>query len=168
MKQRKPVVSTGLVSIVLIFVLLCLLTFSVLSLSTAQANLKFSQKSAERTTAYYNAENTANDILLQIIGCLERHKEKKDADSFYEAVRKDLDSLSGIYFTDKNHLSYTVAMPGEQVLSVTVELFCEADADGNLYKITSWRTSSVHEWQENTPLELPSTSTFSDTITEES
>lgn len=167
MKHKKPVISTGIVSIVLIFVLLCLLTFSVLSLASAQANLRLSKKSAERTTAYYEAENTANDILIQIIDCLDSHKNAEDADSFYTAVKNDLENKNGISFTEKNELFYTVSMPNEQLLNVTLEIFFEADRDGNRYKITGWNTSSAHTWQEDTPLELPDSGFFSDTITEE-
>ena len=55
-QKKKPIIGIGTTSIVLIFVMLCMLTFSVLSLATAQADLRLSRKSAERTTAYYDAE----------------------------------------------------------------------------------------------------------------
>ena len=70
-ENRRSVTSIGITSFVLIFVMLCLLTFSVLSLATARADLRLSQRSADRTTAYYDAENQANDILLGIISCME-------------------------------------------------------------------------------------------------
>ena len=62
--KRKAFLSTGTTSIVLIFVLLCLLTFSVLSVVSANADYRLSKKNADRTTEYYEAENRANDILL--------------------------------------------------------------------------------------------------------
>ena len=42
-KAHKSIISTGTTSIVLIFVMLSLLTFSVLSLVSAQANLRLSR-----------------------------------------------------------------------------------------------------------------------------
>ena len=69
-QKKKPIIGIGTTSIVLIFVMLCMLTFSVLSLATAQADLRLSRKSAERTTAYYDAEHRANDILLSVIDCV--------------------------------------------------------------------------------------------------
>ena len=66
-KKQSSFSSIGITSLVLIFVMLCLLTFSVLSLVTARADLRLSQKNAERTSAYYDAENRANDILLSVI-----------------------------------------------------------------------------------------------------
>ena len=62
-QKKKPIIGIGTTSIVLIFVMLCMLTFSVLSLATAQADLRLSRKSAERTTAYYDAENRAHICL---------------------------------------------------------------------------------------------------------
>ena len=101
-ENRRSVTSIGITSFVLIFVMLCLLTFSVLSLATARADLRLSQRSADRTTAYYDAENRANDILLEIISCMEDclsetgddtdMEEGADAASFYTSVR---DSLEG-------------------------------------------------------------------------
>lgn len=58
--RRKSFLSTGITSIVLIFVLLCLLTFAVLSVVSARADYKLSEKNTTRTTEYYEAENTAN------------------------------------------------------------------------------------------------------------
>ena len=55
--SSRSAISVGTTTLVLIFVLLCLLTFSVLSLVSARANMRLSQKSADRTTAYYEAEN---------------------------------------------------------------------------------------------------------------
>ena len=69
--SHKSIISTGTTSIVLIFVMLSLLTFSVLSLVSAQANLRLSRKSADRTTAYYEAENQANDILAGLLRAAE-------------------------------------------------------------------------------------------------
>ena len=69
-ENKRSAASVGITSFVLIFVMLCLLTFSVLSLATARADLRLSRRSADRTSAYYDAENRANDILLDIISCL--------------------------------------------------------------------------------------------------
>ena len=65
-ENRRSVTSVGITSLALIFVMLCLLTFSVLSLVSARADMRLSQRSARRTTAYYDAENQANDIYLKM------------------------------------------------------------------------------------------------------
>ena len=56
MKRREhPVTGTGASSVLMVFVVLCLVVFSVLSFSGADADLRLSRQFAERTTAYYQA-----------------------------------------------------------------------------------------------------------------
>ena len=162
-QKKKPIIGIGTTSIVLIFVMLCMLTFSVLSLATAQADLRLSRKSAERTTAYYDAENRANDILLSVIDCVNTYLPasseasaapagETSADAFYTAVRGDLEGTDGISFTDDSHLKYDVALADEQILCVSIELSYEGFSDGQHYRILSWNTESTHEWNNETPL----------------
>ena len=49
-ENKRSAASVGITSFVLIFVMLCLLTFSVLSLATARADLRLSRRSADRTS----------------------------------------------------------------------------------------------------------------------
>lgn len=162
-QKKKPIIGIGTTSIVLIFVMLCMLTFSVLSLATAQADLRLSRKSAERTTAYYDAENRANDILLSVRDCINTYlpassdasadaAKEASADAFYTAVRKDLEGTDGISFTDDSHLKYDIALADEQILCVCIELSYEGFSDGQHYRILSWNTESTHEWNNETPL----------------
>ena len=83
----RSVISIGTTTIVLIFVLLCLLTFSVLSLVSARANMRLSQKSADRTTAYYEAENKSNDILMQVPDSIEKNLSVSDQETFLEHMQ---------------------------------------------------------------------------------
>lgn len=58
--------TTGISLILLIFLSLCLITFSLLSLSGATADERLSQKAADRTTEYYAAVSAANEVLAEI------------------------------------------------------------------------------------------------------
>lgn len=61
--MKKSVFSGGAVSIVLSFVILALIAFGALSLSTAQAGMGYAQATAENTTAYYEACTQAEQAL---------------------------------------------------------------------------------------------------------
>lgn len=52
-KQKFGFVNIGTASLLVVFLTLCLVAFALLSLSTAKSDYEFSQKLAERTTAYY-------------------------------------------------------------------------------------------------------------------
>ena len=55
----------GVSSILVIFVLLCLVTFATLSLVSARADRNLSQKAVDHTLEYYTASNQAEQILAQ-------------------------------------------------------------------------------------------------------
>lgn len=166
-KKQSSFSSIGITSLVLIFVMLCLLTFSVLSLVTARADLRLSQKNAERTSAYYDAENRANDVLLSVISCIEEYKDSPDASVFYQKLRERLDGQNGILFTGADSLKYEVLLDKEQLLSVSLEISYETYDDGSHYRILAWNTVSTHEWESDGSLPLLDKEAVSDMLTEE-
>ena len=166
-KKQSSFSSIGITSLVLIFVMLCLLTFSVLSLVTARADLRLSQKNAERTSAYNDAENRANDVLLSVISCIEEYKDSPDASVFYQKLRERLDGQNGILFTGADSLEYEVLLDKEQLLSVSLEISYETYDDGSHYRILAWNTVSTHEWESDGSLPLLDKEAVSDMLTEE-
>ena len=93
MKRRlsKPFFNIGIISLVLIFVMLCLLTFAVLSLVSAKADLGLSRKSAGHTTDYYEGTNRANDILFRIICCMDDQRNTSDPGHYFQNIREELE-----------------------------------------------------------------------------
>ena len=55
--------TTGISLLLLIFLSLCLITFSLLSFSGATADERLSQKAADHTTEYYQMVSRANEVL---------------------------------------------------------------------------------------------------------
>lgn len=55
--EKRGLINIGTVSFLMILLTLFLVTFALLSLSTAKSDLAFSRKLAERTTRYYEAQN---------------------------------------------------------------------------------------------------------------
>ena len=166
-KKQSSFSSIGITSLVLIFVMLCLLTFSVLSLVTARADLRLSQKNAERTSAYYDAENRANDVLLSVISCIEEYKDSPDASVFYQKLRERLDGQNGILFTGADSLEYEVLLDKEQLLSVSLEISWERCDGGSRCRSLAWNTVSTHEWESDGSLPLLDKEAVSDMLTEE-
>ena len=151
--RRKSFLSTGITSIVLIFVLLCLLTFAVLSVVSARADYKLSEKNTTRTTEYYEAENTANDILLKISTVLSTHA---GSSAYLDDVRTDLDGTDGISFSSASQLQYYVTINENQRLFVSL-LLTNASSDtssdtAGLYQIKAWKVENTHEWNNDTPV----------------
>ncbi len=62
----KSTLMFGVISVFLIVVIICMTVFSVLSLSTANADNIFAQKSSEAIKTYYAAEADIQELLIEI------------------------------------------------------------------------------------------------------
>ena len=62
-RRQAPFVNVGSSLLLVIFLLLCLITFATLSFSSAQSDESFSQRIAQRKTDYYEACNQAERLL---------------------------------------------------------------------------------------------------------
>lgn len=114
-----PPVVVGAVSLITVFAVLCLVVFSLLSLSTAQANMRLSDTSAAAVYDYYRADAKAE----QLLACLR-------AGEVPEGVQ---DSGNGIY-------RYGCPISDTQLLAV------EVSVAGTEFTILRWQAVSTAEW----------------------
>ena len=77
-KKKQFGMNIGSASILLVFVILCLVSFAVLSTVSANADSKLSTRVLERTTAYYNACNQAEPSLAGMDKTLKRINSSSD------------------------------------------------------------------------------------------
>ena len=80
-RKLKMGIGIGGPSIIMNFVILCLTTLGALSLMTANADWKLTQKAAEAATAYYAADSEAEETLASIDASL-KSGNPMEADSF--------------------------------------------------------------------------------------
>ena len=80
MKKKRFGVNIGTASILIVFVVVCLVSFAVLSLVSANADYKLTQKLAERETDYYNACNLAYRDLNTIDDMLHVYEDEVKAE----------------------------------------------------------------------------------------
>lgn len=64
--KRFSISIVGGASLLVIFAVLCLTVFTLLSISTASANARLSEVSADSVSAYYDAEGRANEIFARL------------------------------------------------------------------------------------------------------
>ena len=119
-------VNVGSSSILLIFVILCLVAFATLSIISANADATLSQKVADRTLAYYNTSNQAQRSLAAIDKTLAHVYAISDSESsYFESVGYEK--------------SYLLPITDLQSLSVTLMFLYPQDEFGPFYQITSWQ-----------------------------
>ena len=120
-KTSRPLLTTGTSTLLLIFVSLCLLTFAVLSFLSARADQNLSRKTAERTSAYYETCNQAEDRLGETDRMLEKiWQETANEKAYFQAVRKTFEDMD---FDEESHmLSFSVPLTDTQVLAAISEV----------------------------------------------
>lgn len=128
-KKGIPVMNVGISLLILIFMTLALLTFSVLSLENAVADRRLSQKAADHTTAYYDA---ANRIQEQI------------ADRMQEAQEQNL--AAGTQFSFQEEVS------DGQILVASVVV--TGDGEERDFDVVQWQLQYSEDWEADRSLDV--------------
>lgn len=158
--KPEPFVNIGSSLLLVIFLVLCLVTFATLSLTSAQSDYSFSERAAERRTQYYQACNTAEDVLAQIDEILvntdnsSNHSQnwmneldftQIDGKEFLEAgLDIDLDIKSA-------SLSYQIPVNEKQALEVRLALTGNSP---EYYQIEKWQLVNTGIYESNSTLQL--------------
>jgi hypothetical protein len=120
--QRRGAASpgTGIASLLLIAVILCLTAFGVLAFVSARADLKLTDANAQTVKSYYAARGTAQKALAQLDELL-LEKQSVGGDYATGALAAALSLPNGEENTDGT-VSYTFPLSEETALAVTVRL----------------------------------------------
>ena len=113
-------------SLLVIFAVLCLTVFAMLTLSTARADDRLADASVEAVSAYYRADAEAESVLSRL-----RSGQVPDGVA-----------VSGDLFT------YTCAISDTRALQVKVRV------DGSRYTILRWQEESTAAWNPETELDV--------------
>jgi len=129
-KKNFPM-NIGLSSVLLIFVVLCLVSFGVLSIVSANADYKLSRKVADRSLTYYEACNQAQDTLREVDETLHTLYVQAESQEAY------LNSVSLL------ESEYRYPISDLQELVVALEYPYPASQSDSFYTITAWQVVST-------------------------
>lgn len=157
-KKKNTAMSIGFPSIIMVFIMICLVTFAALSLLTANSDYRLSQKMADKTSAYYEADALAQNVTYQIDQALASlYTECNDAASFYNSINTDFsinEIPEGVYDFSVNcenevpTISYKVIISDVQTLHVSLEVNYPKNESDCFFTIIQWQTKTS-----NIPLE---------------
>lgn len=145
-KQRLSI-GTGVPSILMIFVVLCLTTFGVLSFSSSRADLNLTKKNAIQVEAYYTADGVAQEILMEIDGLIYKAQSADGDETIYEETVLSLLSTveTVLIMKDKGdntlEVSYKVPLNEQQDLEVIITILPYNSL--NRYEINSYRIIKI-------------------------
>ena len=155
-KKTYPVANIGSVSLLMVFIILCLVTFATLSLSSAAGDYKYSKDIAGHNTEYYNACNEAERKLKEIDGILETAY-KNSSDDYVVDAAALLTTLQGIttdFSADEPQLTFDEKINEDKALKIVLTLNNSDKLSGGFYRITSWQEISTAGWEGNDRLKL--------------
>ena len=149
-KNKRGGVNVGTSSVLVSFVLLCMVSFAALTYLSAHSDYNLSQQTAQRTTEYYEANKMAEIYMANIEGLLSKSlKSCRNAGDYYSAI-PDLfaDNDSVLVSEEENRdnpvtLSYTVPINDTLELNVTLKAHYPDDEDHSLFSIESWNTAAI-------------------------
>ena len=114
-------------SLLVIFAVLCLTVFALLSLSTVQADGRLSQTTVESVSAYYAADRTAEELFARI---------------------RSGEVPAGVTPCGCGGYVYNCPISATQTLCVEVH----PTADG--WQVVRWQAVTIGEWESNDSLNL--------------
>ncbi len=122
-KRVYPPIQIGVSFMLVIFLILCMVTFAALSLSSAQKDYEYSLKNADRISAYYKASNLAEEKLAEIDHTLASGQDAEE--------------------------EFLIPINDSEALHVILE-FDSQKSSG--YTITSWKQIATDDWTGNEQL----------------
>ncbi|HCT91000.1 MAG TPA: hypothetical protein DF613_06440 [Lachnospiraceae bacterium] len=160
-KQQSSFVNIGSSSLLVIFLILCLATFAILSLSSAQNDYSFSQRLAEHRSVYYEAASKAEEILAEVDRTLaQTAADSENSAAYIQAVTTALNGaeVNGIALScqtenEETTISYQVPAGGTQALQVILGITNYEEKE-TYYDIKTWQTINTRAWELNDTLEL--------------
>lgn len=126
MSKRETPPAVGGNSLIVIFAVLCLTVFAMLSLSTVQADRRPAEASMENTKKYYEADTQAETILAQLRRGIMADGVVKQGEVFFYRCE----------------------------VSETQELQVEVKVSDSSYEIIRWQLVSTTDWKEEDELQL--------------
>lgn len=147
-KKPLPVTNIGTISLLMIFVVLFLVTFSTLSLSSAERDYKLSKNVATNNTAYYNASGKAAYKLRDIDHVFLSLEESCDSKNYKATLLTALDAIDDLDISQRDNMifiRFTEEMTKHRLLEVVLRI--EDGTDGApYYTVAKWSTISTQEW----------------------
>ena len=138
-------VNVGGASIIMVFSVLCLTIFAVLTLVSANAESTLAKKSATVISNYYIADENATETLAKVYEIVGGESSLQDIRAKTSQILKDISikEESGVLY-----LSYSEKIDDSQNLTVKLS------TDGNKVDVLTWKVESTEQWEPDNGLDV--------------
>lgn len=159
-KNQSSFTAIGSSSLLVVFLILCLTTFAILSLSSAKSDYSFAERLAKHRSNYYAACSQAEDMLGDIDQLLEQTylSNPTSREEYLDALSLTLVTSSKLpcsYSADTGEpvISYNVPIDKKQTLFVELKVTDPAKSP-YYYEIKTWQAASSETWKSDDTLNL--------------
>ena len=154
-------VNIGLSSLLVIFLVLCLTTFSLLSLSSAKSDYSQSSRLAEHRSDYYTTASEAERIVAEIDSVLEKTAGSYNSGVYSSVLSAELERIStedvplslDTSSDGKMEITFSVPVNDRQALDAALRVNDPSSSD-SYYEITKWQVTSTAERNTNDTVQL--------------
>ncbi len=140
-KNASNAINAGGALVIVIFVVLCLTIFGMLSFATSFADKKLADKNLLAVSQFYEADTKAEEILAQSFDALSS-AEGITADGAVTMLEDA--GIKDVIITEKSderiEVSYDVEISDMQTLKCTIDFYIDSQEGTLCYEIQKWQT----------------------------
>ena len=153
-KKNRMILNTGTTSLILIFTVLALVVFALLSLSSANVQWKLAQKMAERTTQYYEGENEAARLLQQVGEMLNQiARDCSREEEFLSQARQAAQEAEELRW-ENERICWETEVSEKQQLRVEVLPVYPQQEGTAAWRLDCWKLERTGQWENRQTMEL--------------
>lgn len=143
MKKKKTFhIGTGITSLLMIFVVLCLTTFGILSYTSANAEVALTKKNSDYVEAYYNAYSKGSTALADIDRAIFSISQQEDIEPYYQLIEEEVAKITladaNIEFVRNDremYISVIINVTDKQQLFISLKV--NEQSDSKRYQVVS-------------------------------
>jgi len=135
-------VGYGSVTLLVLFIVLCLTFISAFAFRSAQAEYKYSERYSQSVAEYYKADSDATQIMASLV----------KAGNIYAEVDRLNSEGAAILLSEGAYNTYTFSYscPVNDSLSLHVEI----QKTGKLWSVLAWKLEDIRPWPEDTKINV--------------
>jgi hypothetical protein len=134
-------------SLILIFIVMCLVTFGMLSLSAAKNERDLAQRNASAVTEYYLTDVEGEEFYQMVLGEVKDIKKSGIEAGAYEEILKQ--ELGDYYHPEDKTVSTQIPMAHSQAL--LIELFPSFEGEGDV-RVAKWKVIHTEDYAVDTTM----------------
>ncbi|ADL03907.1 hypothetical protein [Lacrimispora saccharolytica] len=141
-QERAYKANIGTPSLILIFIVMCLITFGMLSLSAAKSEWNLAERNAAAVTEYYRADGEGEAFYQMVSEQAEQVREiSLDPEEQKQLLAR---SLKGAYHPEDE--TVTVQIPMERSQALSIELVLQSEGREKI-RISRWKVIQTEDYE---------------------